>query len=224
MSQATNISYTSLVPEVRRIGPSNLLTPIIQQGDQQATDASKHLTEWFHDINLIWQDEDPGKKEKYFSLERPRSLLQWPEQNPELIFPKTCYSYADYTSLWWKVLYQSNTYYILKFGGVQCATNFNPPSWLYTWWQDFGVNKEEADPHMISRFYHLNFVRDLNFQGPSNPKLYQIYPQNHVQWAVWIQTPLQRQNSVLQYVRKVYTKAWDTLYYLDRFNTHIEND
>jgi hypothetical protein len=68
------------------------------------------------------------------------------------------------------------------------------------------------------------YVRDLNFQGPNDQEIYQLYIQNHFQWAVRIQTLLQRQNGILQYVRKIYTKAWDTYIILKRFSTHIEND
>jgi hypothetical protein len=164
------------------------------------------------------------EKEFYFALDRPRTLVQWPEQNPNIIFPETFYNYPEYTSLWWKLLYQEKTYYILKFGGIYSCTNFSPPSWLYTWWQDFGINKEEADPSLISQFYSLNMVRDLNFQGPNNMELYQIYLQNHFQWALQVQFLLQRKNGVLQFIRKIYTKPWDTLYYPEKFNTHIEND
>jgi hypothetical protein len=54
--------------------------------------------------------------------------------------------------------------------------------------------------------------------------MYQLYLQNHFQWAIKVQTMLQRQNGILQYIRKIYTKSWDTLYYPEKFSTHIEND
>lgn len=224
LSQATNMPYFTLVPEVRRQGPSSLLSPVIHQANNQALEAGLHLAEWFHDINLIWQEEREDKKEYYYSLDRPRTLFQWPEQNPDIIFPETFYDYSAYTQLWWKFLTNEDSFFILKFGCVQSATNFCPPSWLYTWWQHFGVNKEEMDLWIISRFFHLNQVRDLNFQGPNDQEIFQIHIQNHVQWGVRIKTMLQRENGIIKYVRKIYTKAWDTLYYPDKFNTHIEND
>lgn len=224
ISPATQMLYSVLVPEVRRQGPPNLLLPVIHQATRQAIEVAQHLTEWFHDIDLIWKIEREDSKHKYFYLNRPRSIIQWPEQNHEIIFPETCYNYYDYTRLWWKVLYQEDMCFILKFGCVNSATRFAPPSWLYSWWKDFGFNKEEADPNVLSLFCPLNYVRDLNFQGPNDQEIYQLYIMNHFQWVVKIQTMLQRQNGILQYVRKIYTKAWDTLYYPEKFSSHIEND
>jgi len=37
--------YSVLVPEVRRQGPSNIITPIINQATRQAVEASQHLSE-----------------------------------------------------------------------------------------------------------------------------------------------------------------------------------
>jgi hypothetical protein len=62
ISQATNVLYYTLVPEVRRMNSPNLLAPIIQQHSQQAVAARQHLVEWFHDINAIWQKENTEKK------------------------------------------------------------------------------------------------------------------------------------------------------------------
>jgi hypothetical protein len=130
------------------------------------------LTELFHDIDLIWQIESEERHQKYFCLNRPRTLFQWPEQNEETIFPETCYNYHEYTGLWWKFLHQEDTCFLLKFGCVNSSTRGTPPSWLYNWWKDFGINKEEADPNILSLFTPLHYVRDLNFQGPNDQEIF----------------------------------------------------
>lgn len=122
------------------------------------------------------------------------------------------------------MLYQDDVVFICKFGCVNTCTEGQLPPWLSTWWKDFGVNKEEADPTMLSLFTPLQQVRDLYFQGPNDEELLQIYIMNHYQWGIQIKTSLQRMQGHLSFVRKIYTKAWDTLYYPERFNSHIEND
>jgi hypothetical protein len=220
----TQFLYSTLVPEVRRREANDLLSRILQRNSSLAQEASLHLTEWFHDIKPIWQRETESHKEKYLALERPRSFMQWPEQNAHIIFPETFYEYPGYSQLWWNLLYEDNVYYILKFGGFMTNTRFSPPSWLYDWWLDFSINKEEADPNILSHFFPLYQVRDINYRGPNDYELYMLYIQNHLQWALQTRTTLLRQNGVLTYNRRIYTKAWDTLLYPEKFSTFIEND
>jgi hypothetical protein len=96
--------------------------------------------------------------------------------------------------------------------------------WLYNWWKDFGMNKEETDPTILSLLKPLHYVRDLNYQGPNDMELFKLYIMNHFQWGVKLQTLLQRTNGQLYITRKIYTKAWDSSYYHQKFNSHFEND
>jgi hypothetical protein len=77
----TQVLYTTLVPEVRRQEAGNLLSRIVTYNSRLAQESALHLSEWFHDINLLWQKESESHRENYFSLERPRTLALWPEQN-----------------------------------------------------------------------------------------------------------------------------------------------
>jgi hypothetical protein len=55
IAPTTQTPYQLLVPEVRHRGNSNLLAPIISQGNRKATEAQQALTESFHHIDLIWK-------------------------------------------------------------------------------------------------------------------------------------------------------------------------
>jgi hypothetical protein len=84
LAPTTQVLYSSLVPEVRIRNNTNVLLPLINQGNRQSSEAQNALTELFHDINLIWEiRDDEGNHQRYFCLDRPRLLSQWPEQNPE---------------------------------------------------------------------------------------------------------------------------------------------
>jgi hypothetical protein len=95
---------------------------------------------------------------------------------------------------------------LVKFGCVNTSTSGRPPIWLTDWWKDFGINKEEADPHILYSFTPLYHVRDLNYQGPNNDEILRMFILNHYQWGIKIKTTLQRINGTLYIVRKTYTK------------------
>lgn len=157
-------------------------------------------------------------------MDRPRQISQWAEGNAYIIFPETSFNYHNYIKLWWQFVQHEDLLALIKFGSINTSTAGRPPTWLADWWKDFGLNKEETDPSIISSFASLHHVRDLNYQGPNDAEILRMFIMNHHQWGIKSRTILQRINGRLNIVRKIYTKSWDTLRYPERFSSFIEND
>lgn len=157
-------------------------------------------------------------------MNRPRLLFHWPERNPDIIFPETSLNYHEYRKLWWEFAQQEDFLILVKFGSVNSATAGRLPIWIADWWRDFGLNKGAIDPHILSSYTSISVVRDLFFQGPNDGEILRHFILNHFQWAIKSRTILQMINGLPFIARKIYTKSWDTLHYLERFSSFIEND
>jgi hypothetical protein len=224
LSQTTQVSYSNLVPEIRGRRISNVLTPIVALSNDRAIQAQNTLAEFFHDIIQIWDIRDDNHHQKYFCLNRPRLLSHWPERNPDIIFPETSINYHGYRKSWWEFVQQEDCIILVKSGSINSSMAGRPPIWISNWWKDFGLNKGAIDPDILSSFTPLSVVQDLFRQGPNDGEILRLFILNHFQWAIRSRIILQMINGSPFIARRIYTKAWDTLHYPERFSSFIEND